>query len=119
MTLAAGCKLGVFLNAMPLDLIRKFALQMDEGGFHSAWFPEITFNDGLTPMAFVGTDTKDLLLGSAVVGAWSRSPLTMALTMATLNSALPGRVILGVGSQARPYVNNWHGRTYQIIKYQI
>ena len=113
MTLAAGCKLGVFLNAMPLDLIRKFALQMDEGGFHSAWFPEITFNDGLTPMAFVGTDTKDLLLGSAVVGAWSRSPLTMALTMATLNSALPGRVILGVGSQARPYVNNWHGRTYQ------
>jgi alkanesulfonate monooxygenase SsuD/methylene tetrahydromethanopterin reductase-like flavin-dependent oxidoreductase (luciferase family) len=104
--------LGMFLNALPLELIRKFALQMDEGGFHGAWFPEITFNDGLTPIAFVGTDTKHLKLGSAVVGAWSRSPLTMALTMATLNSGLPGRVILGVGSQARPYVNNWHGREY-------
>ena len=107
------CKLGVYLNALPLELIRKFARQMDNSGFHSAWFPEITFNDGLTPMAFVGTETKNLQLGSAVVGAWSRSPLTMALTMATLNSGLPGRVILGVGSQARPYVNNWHGRDYQ------
>lgn len=113
MSSSSSCKLGVFLNALPLELIRKFALQMDEGGFDSAWFPEITFNDGLTPMAFVGTDTKNLRLGSAVVGAWSRSPLTMALTMATLNSGLPGRVILGIGSQARPYVNNWHGRTYQ------
>ncbi|MEM7466748.1 MAG: LLM class flavin-dependent oxidoreductase [Pseudomonadota bacterium] len=113
MTNTELCKLGVFLNAMPLEMIRKFALQLDEGGFDSAWFPEITFNDGLTPMAFVGTDTEHLRLGSAVVGAWSRSPLTMALTMATLNSGLPGRVILGVGSQARPYVTNWHGREYQ------
>lgn len=113
MTAPNANNIGVFLNAMPLELIRKFAMQMDEGGFHSAWFPEITFNDGLTPMAFVGTDTKNLLLGSAVVGAWSRTPLTMALSMATLNSGLPGRVILGVGSQAKPYVSNWHGRTYQ------
>ena len=58
---------GVFLNAMPLDLIRQLARQMDERGFHSAWFPEITFNDGLTPMAFVGMDTENLLLGSASI----------------------------------------------------
>ena len=58
---------------------------MDAAGFHSAWFPEIIFSDAMTPLTAVGLDTKQLMLGTGIVGPWSRSPAVMALTMSTLS----------------------------------
>jgi alkanesulfonate monooxygenase SsuD/methylene tetrahydromethanopterin reductase-like flavin-dependent oxidoreductase (luciferase family) len=47
------------------------------------------------------------------VGIWSRSAVTMALQAATLNELSDGRLLLGVGLQARGYVEGWHGQTYE------
>ncbi len=105
--------IGISLNGLPVDAIRRFGKQMDEAGFHSAWFPEIVFSDAMTPLTAVGLDTRNLKLGTGIVGPWSRSPAVMAMTMSTLSHLCPGRVILGLGTQARPYVENWHGRQYQ------
>ena len=106
-------RIGISLNALPLDEIRRFALQMDTAGFHSAWFPEIIFSDGFTPMTVVATETENLMLGTCIVGPWGRSPAVMAMTISTLSYICPGRIILGLGTQARPYVENWHGRHYE------
>lgn len=105
--------IGVSLNALPLDQMRRFAVAMDGAGFHSAWFPEIIFSDALTPMTVIGLETNNLRLGTGIVGPWSRSPVVMAMTLATLSHLCPGRIVLGLGTQARPYVENWHGRDYQ------
>ncbi len=86
---------------------------MDTAGFHSAWFPEIIFSDAFTPMTVLATETDNLMLGTGIVGPWSRSPVVMAMTLSTLSHLCPGRIILGLGTQARPYVENWHGRHYE------
>ena len=52
-------------------------------------------------------------LGTGVVGIWSRSAVTMALQAATLNELSDGRLLLGVGLQARGYVEGWHGQRYE------
>lgn len=105
--------IGIYLNGLPMNEVRRYARTMDERGFHSAWFPEIAFNDGITPIAVVGAETRHLKLGPAIVGPWGRSPVVMALTFASLAQIAPARIILGLGTQARPYVENWHGRVYE------
>lgn len=106
-------KVGVILNGLPLDLLRKYSRAADERGFDSIWFPEISFTDGFTPTTVAAIETRRARLGTGVVGPWSRSPMVMALTAATLGTLSNGRMILGLGTQARPYVTEWHGRTYE------
>ena len=105
--------LDVFIEALPLTLVRQFAVRADERGVRTAWFPEITFADAFIPAAASAIDTKRLRLATGVVGIWSRSPVVMALTAYTLHQLGPGRSVLGLGLQAKPYVVNWHGEKYE------
>lgn len=104
--------LGVFLEALPLSLVREFARRADQRGFVHIWIPEITFSDAFVPATAALLETGRARLATGVVGIWSRSPVTMALTVASLNQLAEGRVILGLGLQARPYVEDWHGARY-------
>ena len=65
------------------------------------------------PATATATGTSSLLLGTGVVGIWSRSPVTMALQAASVNELSDGRLLLGLGVQARNYVSGWHDRTYE------
>jgi probable F420-dependent oxidoreductase len=104
--------LGVFLEALPLTEVRRFARRADERGWQNAWFPEITFGDAFIPAAAAALETERLRLATGVVGIWSRSPVAMALTAVSLSQLCPGRMILGLGLQARSYVEDWHGARY-------
>jgi len=104
--------LGIFLEALPLSAVRQFARKCDERGWDTAWFPEITFGDAFVPAAAAAIETSRLRLATGVVGIWSRSAATMALTAASLSQLAPGRMILGLGLQARTYVEDWHGARY-------
>lgn len=107
-------QLGMFLYGVPLQLIRRFTAKLDAAGFDGAWYPEITYNDAFTPIAMAGVESKRLKkLGTAVIGPWARSPVVTALSAATLQEATGGRLVLGLGTQAKPYVNHWHGRNYE------
>jgi 5,10-methylenetetrahydromethanopterin reductase len=105
--------LGIFIEALPLDLVRKFAIAADASGAEHAWFPEITFGDAFIPAAAAAMETSRIRLATGVVGIWSRSPVAMALTAASLSQLCPGRMILGLGLQAKPYVEGWHGQHYE------
>jgi probable F420-dependent oxidoreductase len=105
-------RLDVFLEALPLSLVRQLARRAEQSGFRNVWLPEITFADAFIPAAAAAMDTKRIGLATGVVGIWSRSPVTMALTAGTLNQLCSGRMILGLGLQARTYVRDWHGAQY-------
>jgi len=105
--------MGLILNGLPLDALRHYAREADRRGAHSLWFPEISFTDAFTPITLAAVETSGARLGTGVVGPWGRSPVVMALTAATLGTLSGGRFVLGIGTQARPYVANWHGRHYE------
>ena len=111
--MTATQRLGVLLMALPLSEVRRLAKLADQQGFENAWFPEITFSDAFIPVAAASLETSRIRLATGVVGIWSRSPAAMALTTATLNQFCNGRLILGLGLQARSYVENWHGVAYE------
>jgi alkanesulfonate monooxygenase SsuD/methylene tetrahydromethanopterin reductase-like flavin-dependent oxidoreductase (luciferase family) len=93
---------------MAIDL----AGRAEQAGFGSAWFPEITFADSFGPATAAAIRTDRIGIGTGVVGIWSRSAVTMALQAATLHQLSSGRLLLGLGVQARGYVEGWHGQRY-------
>ena len=105
--------LGIFFTGLPAPLSIDYAQRADERGFRSAWFPEITFADSFGPATAAALRTEHILLGTGVVGVWSRSAVTMALQAATLHQLSGERLLLGLGVQARGYVSGWHGQQYQ------
>ena len=105
--------LGLFLTALPAPLAIDFAQRADAAGFRSAWFPEITFADSFGPATAAAQRTERIGIATGVVGVWSRSAVTMALQAATLHQLSGGRLVLGLGVQARGYVEGWHGQRYR------
>ncbi|HEY7692497.1 MAG TPA: LLM class flavin-dependent oxidoreductase [Gaiellaceae bacterium] len=105
--------LDFFVEAVPPSLAVQYGSRVEEAGFRTAWFPEIVFGDSFVPATATATGTSTLLLGTGVVGIWSRSPVTMALQAASVNELSNGRLLLGLGVQARNYVAGWHDRTYE------
>lgn len=105
--------IGLFLTALPANLAIDVSTQAEDAGFRSCWFPEITFADSFGPATAASLRTSRVGIGTGVVGVWSRSAVTMALQAATLHQLSGGRLLLGLGVQARGYVEGWHGQTYR------
>ena len=66
----------------------------------------------VTPAAAVAARTERVSIGTGILGLWSRTPATTALTAASLQQLSQGRLLLGLGLQSRSYVESWHGRAY-------
>ena len=111
--MAADNGLGLFLTALPAQLAIDISSRAEGAGFRSCWFPEITFADSFGPATAAALQTERVGIGTGVVGIWSRSAVTMALQAATLHQLSGGRLILGLGVQARGYVEGWHGQEYR------
>ena len=103
---------GIYLQALPIELSLGYAERAEAAGFGSVWLSEITFGDVVTPAAAVAARTERVAIGTGIVGLWSRTPATTALTAASLQQLSAGRLLLGLGLQSRSYVEGWHGQTY-------
>jgi 5,10-methylenetetrahydromethanopterin reductase len=83
------------------------AVQADNAGIHSVWFSEAYYaRDAISVLAATAVKTSRIKLATGVVNPCTRHPALLAMTMATLNELAPGRVIYGLGSSERPWVEN-------------
>jgi 5,10-methylenetetrahydromethanopterin reductase len=107
-------RLGIFLEGLSLDDTFHFAkLADDSNSFDSIWLPEITWSDAFSLATAAALGTKKVKLATGVVGIFGRSPALMAMSIAGLDELSGGRAILGLGTQARPYVELWHSTRFE------
>lgn len=88
-----------------------FAAQAEEAGFHSVWSHEL-HRTATIPLAAAACATKRIGLGAGIALAFTRSPLTMALTALDLDELSGGRFMLGLGTGVERLNERWHGVTF-------
>jgi probable F420-dependent oxidoreductase len=79
-------------------------------GYESVYVTHIAGWESLTVLTAYASATSRIRLGTGVVPIYSRTPVTMAQTAATIDELSGGRMTLGLGVSHRVVVENWHGQ---------
>ncbi len=81
-------------------------------GFDSLWTAEAYGSDALMPLAWWGSATEKLKLGTAIVQISARTPAATAMAAMTLDHLSDGRLILGLGVSGPQVVEGWYGQPF-------
>jgi F420-dependent oxidoreductase-like protein len=81
-------------------------------GIDQVWTAEAWGSDAWTPLAWYGSRTSRVALGTAVSQLSARPPATLAMTAMTLDHLTQGRVLLGIGTSNPQVVEGWFGQPY-------
>jgi F420-dependent oxidoreductase-like protein len=76
------------------------------------WTAEAWGSDAWTPLAWYGSRTKHVRLGTSVSQLSARPPATLAMTAMTMDHLTQGRVIIGIGTSNPQVVEGWYGQPY-------
>ena len=110
-------RLGVSLDdpagADPLGALREQIAAAAADGFSSAWLSHIFGLDALTALAVAGRDLPGIELGTAVVPTYPRHPAALAQQALTVQSALDGRLVLGIGLSHRIVIEDMFGYSFE------
>jgi F420-dependent oxidoreductase-like protein len=81
-------------------------------GFDSVWTAEAYGSDALLPLAWWGSTTERINLGTAIVQISARTPAATAMAAMTLDHLSGGRLILGLGVSGPQVVEGWYGQPF-------
>jgi F420-dependent oxidoreductase-like protein len=109
-------RLGIMLGyaAGKMDLPVELVQMADELGVYAAWTAEAYGSDAVTPLAWLGALTKNIMLGTAIMQMPGRTPANAAMTAMTLNQLSGGRFLMGLGLSGPQVVEGWHGVSYKM-----
>jgi F420-dependent oxidoreductase-like protein len=91
-----------------LEAVRK----AEELGFDSVWTAEAYGSDAFTPLAWWGSSTTRIRLGTNIVQMSARTPTATAMSALTLDHLSGGRFVLGLGASGPQVVEGWYGQPY-------
>ena len=94
--------------SLPMDMI----LEADKLGYYAVWTAEAYGSDCVTPLSWIGAQTKQIRLGSGIMQMPARTPAMAAMTALTLHDLTGGRFILGLGASGPQVVEGLHGAPY-------
>lgn len=98
---------------VPLAEQRDLFRQLVDLGYTDVWSSEVDASDAFTPLALASVWAPELRLGTAIVPAYTRAPVTIAQTAATMAAAAPGRFLLGIGASSNVIVERWNGIPFE------
>lgn len=93
---------------LPMELIH----EAERLGYYAVWTAEAWGSDAVSPLAWIGAQTKTIRLGTAILQIPARTPANTAMTAMTLNQLSGGRFLLGLGVSGPQVVEGWHGQAY-------
>jgi len=81
-------------------------------GFDSIWSSETYGNDALTPLAWWGSQTETVKLGTTIIQISARRPTATAMAAMTMDHLSGGRFMLGLGVSGPQVVEGWYGEPF-------
>ena len=77
------------------------------------WSSEGIGLDGLTPLVLASVWAPNVRLGCAILPVYTRGPALLAMSVAALCQAAPGRFVVGLGTSSNVIVENWNDIPFQ------
>lgn len=109
--LTLGLQLG-YWGAQPPPNLVSLAQEAERLDFDSVWVAESWGNDCFTPLAWIGSQTSRIRLGTAVAQLSARTPTACAMAAMALDHLSGGRMMLGLGVSGPQVVEGWYGQPY-------
>src|ERR1700682_4387383 len=86
-------------DGIPLADHRAWFDELMELGYTDLWSSEANGTDAFTPLALAAAWTPSMRLGCAIVPVFTRGPGLMAMSVAAMAEAAPGRFAFGIGTR--------------------
>ncbi len=106
-----GLQLGYWSAQPPADAEQKM-LEADRLGFDIVFTAESWGSDAFTPLAWWGSKTSRIRLGTSIVQMSARTPTATAMAAITLDHLCGGRLALGLGLSGPQVVEGWYGQPF-------
>ncbi|MBM7278966.1 LLM class F420-dependent oxidoreductase [Gordonia sp. GONU] len=84
----------------------------EQAGFDSIFTAEAWGSDAYTPLAWLGSSTSRVRLGTSVLQLSARTPTACAMAALTLDHLSGGRHIVGLGVSGPQVVEGWYGQKF-------
>jgi alkanesulfonate monooxygenase SsuD/methylene tetrahydromethanopterin reductase-like flavin-dependent oxidoreductase (luciferase family) len=75
----------------------------------SLWIPESWGRESFSSLGAISQITKNVRLGTSIIGIYSRTPAITAMAATTLDMLSGNRTVIGLGASTPAIVENWHG----------
>lgn len=105
-------EIGVFGFVADLASARREFAQAAADGFASYWVPQAFGPDSLTCIAVAGQESAPMRIGTAVIPTYPRHPQMLAQQALTVNDAIGGRLVLGIGPSHKPVIEGQWGMSF-------
>ena len=101
------------LSGLPLASQQDLVTGLPELGYTDVWSAELNGIDGFTPLTLASQWAPQLRLGTAIVGIYTRAPVSLAVQASTLAALAPGKFVMGIGTSSQAAVEQWNGIPFE------
>ncbi len=77
------------------------------------WIPETWGMENFSMLSMISQKAPGPKIGSSIINIYSRSPSSIAMGAATVDTISNGRLVLGLGTSSTPIVEDFHGYKFE------
>jgi F420-dependent oxidoreductase-like protein len=109
-SVGAGVRLG---NTTTLDGLLDEVRAAESDGFDRVWLAHDPWcQDALTHVAIAGREVPRIKIGTAVTATYPRHPTALAQQALTIDAAIGGRLLLGIGTSHKFVIEDFYGLSF-------
>lgn len=101
-----ACSLGSLLS---INQVLECSQVLSKTKVETIWIPETWGMENFSMLSMVAQKTEKQKIGSSIINIFSRSPSSIAMGAATIDTVSNCRLILGLGTSSNAIVNDFHG----------
>ena len=100
-------------SLLPVDKVIECARVLSGTDADAIWVPETWGMENFAMLGAISQINQNCKIGSSIVNIYSRSPATIAMGAATIDTLSRGRLILGLGTSSLPIIEDFHGYKFK------
>jgi alkanesulfonate monooxygenase SsuD/methylene tetrahydromethanopterin reductase-like flavin-dependent oxidoreductase (luciferase family) len=105
-----ACSLGSLLSVNEVISCSEI---LSKTNVDTIWIPETWGMENFSMLSAISSKTTTQKIGSSIINIYSRSPSTIAMGAATIDTLSDGRLVLGLGTSSLPIVETFHGYKFE------